>query len=166
MSNVKVRSLISTAELSTGSLKIRLTMSASVVRGSGVTSRMSNVGAVVSITQLTRASLGKSLPESSTIPLSVANNVSSYAPSATVTLETSSVHVAPPPPVDKPTNETGCPSRVSTKSLISTPVTGSLRLTVTTPAVVFLGVATPAKLADGATIFVCQLTESTWIPFP
>jgi len=136
-SRVRAKSAMSTPV--TGSVKLIVTVPACVLRGSGVTSTMSVVGAVVSRSHVSLASTDSRFPAASWIPEPEAVSVNTYVPASAVTPDRSSVYVAPLPPTVRPLRSTVAPSRVRAKSAMSTPVTASEKLIVTVPACVLRG---------------------------
>jgi len=86
-SRVRAKSSIPTPV--TDSVKLIVTVPACVLRGSGVTSAMSAVGAVVSITHVSLASTDRRFPAASWMPDVAAVSVSRYVPAKAVTLDRS-----------------------------------------------------------------------------
>jgi len=160
----------------TGSEKLMVTVPACVLRGSGVTSAMSAVGAVVSMTHVSLASTDSAFPAASWIPEPKAVNVNTYVPATPVTLDRSSVYAAPLPPTVNALISTVAPSRVSPKSAMSIPVIDSVKLIVTVPALVLRGSGvTSAMSAAGDVVSTTHASlasanrrfpAASWIPEP
>ena len=128
---VSVKSAMSTPV--TLSSKLIVTVPAFVLRGSGVTSTMFAVGAVVSTTHESLASAASAFDAASVIPEPLAASESKYVPAVPVMpLKLPSVQVMLSLVVNvcEAVNRSPPPLRVSTRSPIAKPSTGSLKLIV------------------------------------